>query len=90
MSNRGTSNEIVAYRVDPKDGTLSEIGHYSTQGKGPRAFLVGSDYLLVTNQNSNQVVEFARNAKTGALQATGNVLNVASPSDVKLLPNTKD
>ncbi|WP_082140429.1 lactonase family protein [Halomonas sp. PR-M31] len=90
VSNRGTRNEIVAYRVDAEDGSLSEVGHTSVNGKEPRALLVGSDHVLVTNQHSNQVVEFARNAKTGALRATGHVLDIASPSDVKRLSKNED
>lgn len=80
-SNRGDANTLAIYRVNASDGTLTKQGNQSVLGKGPRNFTISPDdrYLLVANQNSDEVVVFARDAETGMLTDTGQRITVPSP-----------
>ncbi len=68
-SNRGL-NSIAIFSVDPKNGKLVQIGQESSRGDGPRNFALSPDenYLLVANQNTQDIVSFRRDIKTGKLQ----------------------
>lgn len=81
VSNRADYNNIAIFRIDPKKGTLSLRGHQSTLGKAPRhmQFDPSGRFLLVGNQNSDQVVLFSYNPATGALQDTGNRIAIGKP-----------
>jgi 6-phosphogluconolactonase len=80
-SNRGDANDISIYSVDLKTGRLALVGHKSTLGKAPRNFTIdpSGNFLLVANQNSNNVIVFKRNAKTGLLDDTGKRIDVGKP-----------
>lgn len=80
-SNRADYNNIAIYRIDPKKGTLSLVGHQSTLGKGPRHFSFdpSGKFVLVGNQTSNQVVIFRYDSATGKLSDTGNRIEVGKP-----------
>ncbi|HEY3388917.1 MAG TPA: lactonase family protein [Prolixibacteraceae bacterium] len=68
-SNRGF-NSVAIFSVDPKNGKIVQIGQEPTRGDGPRNFTLSPDenYLLVANQNTQDIVSFRRDAKTGKLQ----------------------
>jgi 6-phosphogluconolactonase len=80
ISNRGTANTITTFAVG-KDGKLTKKGQVSTNGKGPRAFIIdpSGNWLLVGHQNSNDIVIFKRNKITGELQDTGKKINIGAP-----------
>jgi 6-phosphogluconolactonase len=80
-SNRGESNTIAIYAVHPSDGKLSLLGHQSTLGKRPRNFSITPDgkQLIVANQDSDEMVIFNRNTKTGMLSDSGKRIPVPSP-----------
>ena len=80
-SNRGDANTLAIYRVDGTSGKLSKVGNQSTLGAGPRNFAISPDgkFLLVANQQSDEVVIFERNADTGLLSDTGQRITVGSP-----------
>ena len=84
-SNRGDFNNIAIYKVDPKSGKLSIIGFQSTLGSGPRNFNFdpSGNFLLVGNQNSDEIVIFKRNTKTGLLTDTGKKIAVGKPVCLK-------
>jgi len=84
-SNRG-HDTIAAFKIDPRNGTLTFIAHESTGGKTPRNFAIDptGTFLLVANQNSDNIVTFRRDRKTGRLSATGHVAQVPSPVCLKL------
>jgi len=67
-SNRGHES-IVLYKVHPKNGSLSLVGFQNVKGKHPRNFSLSpnDDFLLVANQDTNNIVSFKRDAKTGKL-----------------------
>jgi 6-phosphogluconolactonase len=82
-SNRGHES-IVIYEVNPENGTLKTIGYQPVLGKHPRNFSLSPDekYLLVANQDTNNIVSFKRDAKTGELTF---VSEVAAPMPVCIL-----
>ncbi len=59
-----------------------------TNGKRPRNFALdpSGSWLLVANQESDNVVVFRINSETGRLTATGEALRVPSPACVKFVP----
>jgi 6-phosphogluconolactonase len=84
-STRDSANIITIYRIDQKTGKLSVVGHQPVLGKTPRNFNFdpGGDYLLVANQNSDNVVIFKVNHQTGLLTDTGNRIDVGNPVCIK-------
>jgi 6-phosphogluconolactonase len=85
-SNRG-HNSIVIYRVDPRTGRLTCIGHEPTQGQTPRSFGIDPTgrFLLVANQDTDTIVTFRIDPRTGRLQPTRAVTPVPTPVCVKFL-----
>lgn len=81
VTNRGSVNEIVIFSVDPKTGILNRLASQSTMGKTPRNFAIDptDKFLLVANQDSNDIYVFKRNKKTGMLTYTGDSLNIGAP-----------
>lgn len=81
-SNRGDENNIVSFKVLP-NGKLEEksIQYTSTEGKAPRNFTISKDgnWLLVANQDSNNIIAFRRNIQTGALTSTGVSIKLSMP-----------
>ncbi|MDA3822135.1 MAG: lactonase family protein [Bacteroidales bacterium] len=73
-SNRG-HNSIAIFAVDNGSGELQAIGHESTRGETPRNFSLTPDntFLLVANQNSNNIVSFNRNKETGLLKLNSEI-----------------
>ncbi|OWZ21270.1 hypothetical protein PHMEG_0004207 [Phytophthora megakarya] len=71
VSNRG-HNSIAMYAINKVDGTLTPLGWESTRGQTPRGFTVYDDYLIVANQNSNDMYVFKVDENTGLLSYTGN------------------
>lgn len=81
-SNRGKENNIVKFPI-LKDGKLDnkQIQYFSTKGIGPRNFTLSADgkWLLVGNQNSDNITIFKRDKISGDLIATGNSIKVSMP-----------
>ena len=73
-SNRGL-NSIAIFSVDPKNGRIVQIGQELTRGDGPRNFTLSPDenYLLVANQNTQDIVAFRRDFNSGKLQFTDQI-----------------
>ena len=84
-SNRSTSNTIAIFKVNPQNGKLTIVGHQSTLGQTPRNFNFdpSGNFLLVGNQNSDQVVIFKRDKITGLLTDTGKRIDVGKPVCLK-------
>lgn len=83
-SNRGDADEIVIYKIDKK-GKLSFQGRQATLGKGPRNFAIDptGNFLLVANQNTNNIFVFKRNKETGLLTPTGESIVAEGPACLK-------
>lgn len=71
-TNRGHES-VVIYGVNAKTGKLNMIGHESTGGKHPRNFMISKngEYVLVGNTNTDNVVVFNRDNKTGLIKPNG-------------------
>jgi 6-phosphogluconolactonase len=80
-SNRGESNTIAIFSINKIDGKLSLVGHQNTLGIAPRNFNFDptGNFLIVANQNSNEIVIFKRDVLTGLLKDTGNRIAVGKP-----------
>jgi 6-phosphogluconolactonase len=84
-SNRGTSNTIAIFKIDEQTGKLTLMGQQSTLGKTPRNFNFdpSGNFLLVANQDSDDVVIFRINKETGGLSDTGKRIKVPRPVCIK-------
>jgi 6-phosphogluconolactonase len=87
-SNRGESNTIGILKIEANTGLLKWVGHQSTLGKTPRNFNFdpSGNFLLVANQNSDEIVIFKRNKETGLLTDTGKRINILNPVCLKWIP----
>lgn len=85
-SNRGDANEIVIYSID-KSGKLTYAGRQSSQINTPRNFAIdpSGNFLLVGNQNGNDIAIFRRDKKTGLLTDSGKRINVDKPVCLKFV-----
>ena len=79
-SNRTTANDISVFKI-LKKGKLELVQRTSTLGNGPRNFTIDptGKFLLVGHQNSNDIVIFKRDQKTGMLADTGKKVELCSP-----------
>lgn len=84
-SNRGDANTITIFSINPANGKLTVVGSQSTLGKTPRNFNFDptGNYLLVANQQSDNIVIFKIDKKTGLLTDTGKQILVANPVCIK-------
>jgi 6-phosphogluconolactonase len=80
-SNRGDANTITIFKIDAASGKLSVAGYQSTLGTAPRNFSLdpSGNFLLVANQNSDNIVIFKRNKTTGLLTDTGKKIEIGKP-----------
>lgn len=83
-SNRG-HDSITAYRVDQKDGSLNMIFNYPCGGRTPRNFALDESerYLMVGNQDTDEIVLFEVDSETGYLKEC---CRVSVPTPVCLCP----
>jgi 6-phosphogluconolactonase len=86
VSNRGHES-LAIYQVNPNDGRLAFIGHQSVLGKTPRNFLIDpkGTFLLVANENTDEIIFFDRDLETGLLQDSGVRISVPSPVSLQWL-----
>ena len=72
---------MASFTVSDVDGKLTLIGRSSCGGKTPRhiALSPSNRWLLVANQDSNNISVFARDAKTGKLADSGKNFPLATP-----------
>ena len=78
---RDASNTIAIFRIDEGNGSLTRIGEQSTLGKTPRNFAIhpSGNWLLVANQNSDEIVTFRLDPATGLLTDSGKRISTGSP-----------
>jgi 6-phosphogluconolactonase len=86
-SNRGKYNNIAMYSIAEDTGILTLIGHHNVKGKTPRNFVIDptGTYLLVANQDSDNVVTFRIDPETGKLIDTGIEASIPTPVCLKIL-----
>jgi 6-phosphogluconolactonase len=83
-SNRDESNTIAIFSIG-EDGKLKLLGHQSTLGKTPRNFNFdpSGNFLVVANQNSDNIVIYKINKQTGMLTPLPNQIQVPNPVCIK-------
>ncbi len=90
-SNRGlngsTTQSISVFQIHPESGELTLVQEQNTKGKIPRDFAISPDgkFLLVANQDTDDIFTFQIDAVTGKLEDTGFSLKVTAPVCLKFL-----
>jgi 6-phosphogluconolactonase len=83
VSNRAVNEDgtIAVFAIDSAKGTLTPVETDSTAGKTPRNFVIDptGSWLLAANQDSNNIVVFRIDHKTGHLTPTGESVQLSSP-----------
>lgn len=82
---RDSANIITVFKIDQQTGKLNFVSSQSVPGRTPRNFNFdpSGKFLLVANQNSNDVVIFKINHTTGLLSDTGKRIDVGNPVCLK-------
>ncbi len=86
-SNRGLKEDtIVIFSIDKNNGKLTLVKHVNTGGEHPRNFGIdpSGNFLLVANMNTNNVVVFKRDLKTGLLQKLPKEIKVKRPASIQI------
>ena len=80
-SNRGDEDNITIFSINSVTGKLKLIGYQSVLGKAPRNFIIDptGNYLLVANQDSDNIVIFKRDKGTGLLKDTQDQIKLPKP-----------
>ena len=63
------------------------MAHQSVMGKKPRNFMIDptGNFVLVANQDSNNIIIFKRDMKTGLLTSTKKEIAVPNPVCLKMI-----
>lgn len=79
QSNRG-HNTLAILKIGT-NGIPALVGNVPTGGKTPRNFWLDprGEFVIVANQETDNLVVFQRNASTGLLTATGQELKIPAP-----------
>jgi 6-phosphogluconolactonase len=86
-SNRGKENNLAIFSINPTIGKLTLKGIQPAIGKTPRNFAIDptGQYLLIANQDSDNIVVFKRNKVTGMLKETGEQIKLPKPVCLQFL-----
>ncbi len=86
-SNRGDENNIAIFSINRANGKLTSIAYQPTAGIQPRNFIIDPSgrFLLVANQQTNNIVIFKRDEQTGLLQQTAQQVEIPNPVCLQLL-----
>lgn len=84
-TNRKSSNTITIFKIEEKSGDLQLVNYQSTLGSTPRNFNFdpSGKYLLVANQDSDEIVIFNVDKATGLLNDSGNRISVSKPVNIQ-------
>lgn len=84
-SNRGALHNIGIFSIDSVTGYLATLADQPALGERPRNFNFDptGKFLLIANQNSDEIVIFKRDIQTGLLTDTGNRISVGKPVCIK-------
>lgn len=84
--NRG-HNSLALFEIDQETNLVRFVEHVSTEGDWPRDFALdpSEGFLLASNQESSNLVLFARNLETGKLTLLQSDITVPHPVCVKFL-----
>lgn len=81
VSNRGDDNLVIYHLNDSKDQVLTVKEHLSIRGEGPRYFTFDptGNFLLVANQDSNNLTCFSYKKNQGTFEYVSQLVNIQSP-----------
>ena len=87
-SARGELNLVAIFSIDEASGKLTLKGTQSSMGLHPRNFIIDptGNYLLVANQDSENIVIFKRDKETGMLTNTGKQIHIPRPVCLQMIP----
>ena len=87
-SDRLDASAIMAYSINKETGELTFVQRQLTYGKNPRDFAIdpSGKYLLVANQDSDNILVFKINEATGVLSLTRSRIEVGNPVCLKFTP----
>ncbi|WDF75192.1 lactonase family protein [Novosphingobium sp. KACC 22771] len=87
VTNRGTDNQLLSFRISPEDGTLHLADRRSVEGKEPREFAFSPDgrFVLIANQRSHAINVFRRDPASGTVKEQVQSLSIDQASDIKFL-----
>lgn len=88
-STRDSANLLTIFRINNSNGKLTVKGFQPVLGKTPRNFNFdpSGNFLLVANQNSDEIVVFKVNKQSGGLTDTGKRISVGNPVCIKWVTN---
>ncbi len=86
VGNRG-HNSIATFSIDEKTGLLTFISYTSTEGHWPRDFALdpSETFLIASNQESHNLLLFARHPETGQLTKLNSEISVPYPVCIQFL-----
>ena len=86
FANRGT-DFLYSFKVDPSTGALTPMEKSGTGGKTPRNFTLdpSEKWMLVADQNSNNLAIFKRDGATGKLPNEGKKVDCPTPMCIVFL-----
>ena len=85
-SNRGHQSIVILRVIEtgPQRGQLANVGYFHTRGETPRHFKFDNSgqFLIVANQDTDNISVFSFNQCSGEIKFTGNEYRVPSPNFV--------
>jgi 6-phosphogluconolactonase len=87
-SDRLETNEIAIYSISQESGELTLVDHVSSFGKTPRDFAIDptGNFLVVANQDSDNLFVYRINKVTGKLTGTSTRIEIGNPVCLKFAP----
>ncbi|MDI7743393.1 lactonase family protein [Lysinibacillus fusiformis] len=86
VGNRG-HNSVAVFSVDKETNLLTLVERISSEGDWPRDFSLDptEEYIVGSNQNSNNLVPYKRNKETGTLTLLKSDIPVPNPVCIKFI-----
>jgi 6-phosphogluconolactonase len=86
-TNRGSANTISVFKIDAINGQLDFIQRNSVKGATPRNFAIDptGHFVLIANQDTNNIIVFKRNEHSGELSETNENIELDSPVCLKFI-----
>lgn len=89
VSDRERQNYLAIFTIDSNNGEIRYFKREPTLGETPRNFLIGPNgkFVLVANQNSDNIVAFKRDTATGLLsRPTNQQFSIKAPVCLQMIP----
>jgi 6-phosphogluconolactonase len=87
-TNRGDANDISVFSINQENGELTFVERKPSGGKGPRNFIIDptGKYLIVANQNSDNITVYRIDETTGKIMQTVSRTQVGNPVCLQFTP----